>query len=246
MNQDTKQTAAIGRDGWRSVGGAALLLFGLLFMAGSLFTVPVLENWWSLFILLPGVLLLGLGRMLRGDRTFSFLSRLCSGGGLVVTAVATMFALHLDWALWWPVMLVVPGTAVWLLGGTEAGTAGKAWVRYARWLGITMMLLGVVFLLDQHQLISLQGLFGNFHWWGFFILIPGIGAFVEGVRVSGDAYTTAWALFLIGIWIVSSGLAELLATPALSWQVVVGIGLIGTGLLSLRRFSPQRREQASL
>ena len=218
---------------WVDLGGVALVLLGVVFTAVNLLGIGQLENWWSGFILLPGILFLGLGRMMWwGNGRFAFLPRFSTGLGLVITTVALMFLFGLNWELWWPMMIVVPGVAAWLLGGAKAGVGGTAVLRLGRWLGFTMLLLGFTFLADQLNLINLQAAFGDFHWWGFFILIPGIGAFVEGLRVMRQSTWASMSLLLAAVWIVSSGLMEIFAPNWQSWEGMVGLGLIGTGLLS--------------
>ena len=218
---------------WVDLGGVALVLLGVVFTAVNLLGIGQLENWWSGFILLPGILFLGLGRMMWwGNGRFAFLPRFSTGLGLIITTVALMFLFGLNWELWWPMMIVVPGVAAWLLGGAKAGVGGTAVLRLGRWLGFTMLLLGLTFLADQLNLINLQAAFGDFHWWGFFILIPGIGAFVEGLRVMRQSTWASMSLLLAAVWIVSSGLMEIFAPNWQSWEGMVGLGLIGTGLLS--------------
>ena len=218
---------------WIDLGGVALVLLGVVFTAVNLLGIGRLENWWSGFILLPGILFLGLGRtMWLGNGRFAFLPRFSTGLGLIITTVALMFLFGLNWELWWPMMIVVPGVAAWLLGGAKAGVGGTAVLRLGRWLGFTMLLLGFTFLADQLNLINLQAAFGDFHWWGFFILIPGIGAFVEGLRVMRQSTWASMSLLLAAVWIVSSGLMEIFAPNWQSWEGMVGLGLIGTGLLS--------------
>jgi len=78
----------------------------------------------------------------------------------------------------------------------------------------------------------LQATFGRFHWWGLVIMIPALGAFVEGMRVMRQSTWAGMSLFVAGVWITSSGLMELFALSWLSWEGMVGLGLIGTGLLS--------------
>jgi hypothetical protein len=234
MKQDVVQQAEPARRlSWQELAGGTLLIVGLVFTAVNLLGIGRSENWWSFFILLPGLLFLGMGRLV-GSRNgrFSFLSRSSSGTGLVVVTVALMFLFGLNWEVWWPLMIVVPGVATWMLGGVRRGVGGTAVLRLGRWLGFMMMALGLTFLVDQLNLISLQALFGDFHWWGFFIFIPGIGAFVEGLRVIRQSTWAAMALLVAGVWIVSMGLMEIFDPKWLSWEGMVGIGLIGTGLLS--------------
>jgi len=218
---------------WLDLGGVTLLLLGVVFMAVNLFGVRQLENWWSVFILLPGILFLGLGKgMWRGDGRFAFLPRLSTGLGIILVTIALMFVLELNWAVWWPMMIMMPGVMMWLVGGAKYGVGVTAVLRLGHWLGGMMILLGFTFLADQHHIVNLQALFGQFHWWGFFILIPGAGAFIEGLRVLRQSTWASMGLFFAGVWIVSSGLLEIFALNWLSWEGMVGLGLIGTGLLS--------------
>jgi hypothetical protein len=55
---------------------------------------------------------------------------------------------------------------------------------------------------------------------------------VEALRVLRRATWTATGLLIVGVWIVSAGVIELLDPNWISWEGMVGIGLIGTGLAS--------------
>ena len=139
-----------------------------------------------------------------GNGRFSFFPRFSIGTGLVIVTVALMFLLNLNWEVWWPLMIILPGVATWLVGGAKGSVGLTAVIRLGRWLGFMMVLLGLTFLADQTNLINLQALFGNFHWWSFFIFIPGVGAFVEGWRVMRQA---TWAA--TGCSLRASGLSAL-------------------------------------
>ena len=232
---------------WRDFGGVTMLLIGLTFLVMSILGKRQVDNWWSIFVMLPGVLFLGIGRTLGlGNGRTHVLPRVVVGLGLIILTVGAMFALNLNWAHWWPLMIMVPGVTFWLVGGAKSGVGGTAVLRFERWLAVTMLLLGFTFLADQLNWLNLQTLFGNVHWWGFFILIPGIGAFFEGGRVLRHSAWASTLLLIAGVWIVSSGLMELLAPNWLSWQGMVGIGLIGTGLLSRSLFFLQPRTQTEM
>ena len=63
MKQDVVQQAEQSRRlSWSDLGGATLLFMGLVFVAVNLLGMGRLENWWGFFILLPGMLFLGMGR----------------------------------------------------------------------------------------------------------------------------------------------------------------------------------------
>ena len=234
MKQDAiRQVERSRRLSWSDLGGATLLFMGLLFVAVNLLGVGRLENWWGFFILLPGLLFLGMGWMARlEDGRFPIISRFSIGSGLVVAVVALMFLFNLNWGTWWPLMIVVPGAALWIVGGNKGRVGVTAVLRLGRWFGLSMILLGFTFLADQLGLINLQTLTDKFHWWGFFILIPGVGAFVEAIRILRRATWTGTGLLIVGVWIISAGVMELLDPNWISWEGMVGIGLIGTGLVS--------------
>lgn len=234
MKQDMVQRVERSRPlSWSDLGGVTLLLIGLAFVAIRVLGDGRLDNWWGFFILLPGLLFAGMGWRGRLDNgRFPFIARFSLGVGLVVTTVAVMFLLNLNWGTWWPLMIIVPGVALWIVGGADGWVGVTAVLRLGRWFAVTMILLGLTFLADQLALINLRTLFGDFHWWGFFILLPGIGAFVEALRVLRRATWTATGLLIVGVWIVSAGVIELLDPTWVSWESLVGIGLIGTGLAS--------------
>lgn len=234
MKQDALQPTRQPRKlTWSDWGGMVLFFVGLLFIGVNLLGVGRLENWWGLFILLPGVVFFGMGWQARsGNGRFPFLTRLSLGSGLVVTTVALMFLFNLNWAIWWPLMIIMPGAALWIVGAAAGGLGVTAVLHWGRWISVTMILLGLTFLAEQLTPINLQAMIGNFHWWGIFTLIPGIGAFVEAVRVLRRATWAATGLLIVGVWILSAGVMELLDPNWISWEGMVGIGLIGTGLMS--------------
>ena len=77
MKQDVVQQVEQSRRlSWQDMAGGTLLIVGLVVTAVNLLGIGRLENWWSVFILLPGLLFLGMGRMMGlGNGRFSFLSR---------------------------------------------------------------------------------------------------------------------------------------------------------------------------
>ena len=238
MKQDVVQNRAqqveqSRRLSWSDVGGMTLLFVGLMFVAINLLGVGRLENWWGLFILLPGLSFVGMGWRVRSSNgRIPIMARFSLGLGLVVLTVAVMFLLNMNWGNWWPLMIVMPGAALWLVGSGDGGVGVTAVLRLGRWLGLMMILLGFTFLADQLTIINLKMLFGDFHWWGFFILIPGVGAFVEALRVLRRATWTGTGLLIVGVWLISAGVMEILDPNWISWEGMVGIGLIGTGLMS--------------
>ena len=75
----------------------------------------------------------------------------------MIVTVALMFLLNLNWEVWWPMMIIIPGVATWFMGGVQAGVGGTAVLRLGRWFGFMMVAFSASpFLADQLNLISLQ------------------------------------------------------------------------------------------
>ena len=99
------------------LGGAILIVLGLVFLAQNL-GIATLKNWWALFILLPAV-----GGFTTAWRKYQADGHvLTSGaigsliGGLIFTVVALVFLfdLGMNASLLWPVLLIIGGVAVLL------------------------------------------------------------------------------------------------------------------------------------
>ncbi len=222
---------------WR---GVVLMALGGLFLWLNL-NPTAAENWWSIFILLPGLLFVG-GAVMMGMRSngrFKPLSRSLFGIGAIVLTVAGMFFLDLSWTQWWPLMVMVPGAAIWFSSPApaqpEQALAGTAVAGMGRWIGLTTTLLGATFLLDQLNLISLTELWGNHHWWGWFILIPAVGAFILALQIRQlNRNSIAVPIMLIvGILIGGTAVRELLNLTWHQFELFGSLCLIGGGFVLL-------------
>jgi len=218
------------------LGGILLMGIGVFFLARVTFVKN--DNWWSVFILLPALGFLWTAAVIHHfcHGVFNFSVRLHLSLGVILLAVAFIFALDLNWTYAWTLMLMVPGLTIFLNGftwprqrfGSPAGSAANLQF----WLGTSVILLGLVFLLNQLGLINLVEKFGNRHWWWPFILIPGVGALVNGLaaRLMSGPSATASALLALGVVLSVDAGAEYLA---LSWVWRVPVALILGGLVLL-------------
>lgn len=107
-----ERRAARGNNGW--IFGVVLVLVGaLLFLQNmNMFT---LNNWWALFILLPGFgALAGAWRMFRetGEVTGGVIGALLLGVLLIGISLAFVLNLSLDWTNLLPVVLVLAGVSL--------------------------------------------------------------------------------------------------------------------------------------
>jgi len=106
--------------GWRRGGetaswvvGVILILFGAAFMLEQTGVVVLTGNWWSVFFYLGAA-----ASFINAWRSYRARGEAGSsaGGsltwGLVLTVVATIFLLDLEWNTWWPAILIAVGAGM--------------------------------------------------------------------------------------------------------------------------------------
>ncbi len=96
------------------VGGLALILLGVVFLAQNLGGF-YLNNWWALFILYGAVG--SFSSAWNGYRSSGQVSSSVRGsfvGDLVLTLVGSAFLFNLAWAMVWPVFLIIAGLSALL------------------------------------------------------------------------------------------------------------------------------------
>lgn len=206
--------------GW---SGVAMVAFGLLTMWVTL-TGRMIENWWASFILLPALffILLAGGLFYWQNGRFNIAVSVNLGIGLVILTIAVMFFLNLNWQIWWPMMIIMPGVAVAMtrLALRGFGAAVTAVASMCLWIGSTMILLGSTFLADQLGMIDLSTRFGSFQWWGYFMIIPAVGAAVNALRLfhqSGNRIT--FGVLFLGLTTLFLGWAGFMELYALDWAL---------------------------
>ncbi len=100
--------------GW--IGGAMLVLLGVIFLLQNL-GLPVLRNWWALFILLPAFWCFVAARdryqdaqLINRGVAWSFIC------GVLLTGLALVFLLDIALGAFWPVVLILFGLGLILVG----------------------------------------------------------------------------------------------------------------------------------
>jgi hypothetical protein len=221
-----------------TISQAVPMAVGLTFLVtGALLSIVSgvsLTNWWSLFILFPGLIFLATGAilaMILGGRNYGAL--LILGVGLVVSTVAVMFLLQVDWEKGWPLMLIVPGFAQFLLGTSDIEWPGfRQWVRMDLWIGADVLLLGLVFLVNAVSQNAVMNAWYPFHWWGLFILLPGLGAFYNAANAVRSGYDgrhlIVRSLAAFGLAASAVALATFLNA---AWPPQVAAGLASAGIV---------------
>ncbi|MBN2083792.1 MAG: hypothetical protein JW748_01110 [Anaerolineales bacterium] len=208
----------------------------MLLSVGAILVLVPLTYWWSLFILFPGLIFLVTGAVLGvalGWR--NPLPLALTGIGFVVATVGAMFLLGADWEVWWPLMLIVPGAAHGLLGMIKVESPSvRPWVRMHLWLGVDVLLLGLVFLLNNFSRNAILTAWYPFHWWGIFILMPGLGAFYNAANAVRSGFD---GRHLVVRSLAAFGLAACAVTLATflnaGWALQTAAGLAAAGILFL-------------
>ncbi len=109
VQRRAERRAARYAGGGTWIVGVALIILGGIFMLQNMGTV-LIHNWWALFILLPalGSFATAYGAY-RNSGRLTVVARSSLIGGLILTAIAAFFLLDLDWARWWPTLLILVG-----------------------------------------------------------------------------------------------------------------------------------------
>lgn len=108
--------AAEHSSGHNWIPGAILIGLGLIFLVSNI-TGFYLQNWWALFILVPGVAsFFNAWNAYREDGRWSKRARGGLVGGAIISLVAIIFLFNLDWGTIWPAFLILIGLNI-LIGG---------------------------------------------------------------------------------------------------------------------------------
>jgi hypothetical protein len=217
--------------------GLLLIAIGALALLREL-TDLRLQNWWALFILIPGLgSLWGAFEAFLRDRAFTQAVR----GGLIGAcfpfAVALIFLLDASWADWWPVFVILPGLGMvsGALPLTETDRAGgraaqvtMPWLGFA---GLGVVALGFGFL--GGNLGWYDPAAWHQDWWAVTLLAPSLGGLVSAfMLVVRDGRVS-------GAVVISLAATAVMAVPGIAalsewgWDLVAPLGMIAAGLVLL-------------
>jgi len=117
QRREERRAARGGRNGGAWVGGAVLIILGIVFLLQNTGAFS-LENWWALFILIPAR-----GAFGRAWRTYQDAGgritaavRSALIGGVVLTMVSAAFLFNLNWGLLAPVLILLAGIGLLING----------------------------------------------------------------------------------------------------------------------------------
>lgn len=112
------------RDGGEWIGGAILILIGLLLFGRNL-GIASFDNWWALFILLPALGSFSTAwRMYQAAGRLTMHARSALIAGIILTLVTATFLVNLNWTYLGPALLILAGVGL-LINVTLPDTEGR-------------------------------------------------------------------------------------------------------------------------
>ncbi len=103
-----------GSGGW--LLGIILVILGFIFLAQNLTGLPVINNWWALFIMIPAVAAFSAAwrtYQVAGNR-LTMPARGSLGAGLLLTLVTAVFLFNLSWTFLGPIVIILAGIGLLL------------------------------------------------------------------------------------------------------------------------------------
>ena len=218
-----------------------LILIGVILLIQNLGFGLKHFNWWALFIFLPVAgALSGAWSDIRKAGRINGKALSGIGSAIVIGTVAVLLLVGANWGKWWPVMLIAAGLSS-ILGGFGYWDPSEhknlaAWAAFNSWTGLSVLLLGVGFLVKFLPIPALSGYIDGWRWWAAPILLAAFGAFFTATiacwRNEWKMSWTVWGMVTIGVVIAVVGL---FALAGLSWNLLAPVILIGIGLVVLSR-----------
>jgi hypothetical protein len=208
--------------------GIVLIFVGVIFLAQRAGWLGPQYNWWALFIFIPAIgSLSGAFYAFQSSGRFNAAVRSSLGSGLVILTVAFIFLFGLNWAVYWPLMVIVGGFSMLLSGFNMREILSMSF-----WIGLGAMVLGAGFLAMNLNWYDVQAAFSPNRWWGIPILIPAGGALINALiaGVRGRGFGTVIGLITFGVMVAATGIVAFLG---LDWNLLAPVLLImvGVGIL---------------
>lgn len=224
------------RNGNRLFLGLLLVVIGFLFLMEQIGNFSF-QNWWALFILIPAF-----GSFSTAWYAFRRNSRVNEGvraglgGGLIIFTVAVMFLFNLDWRVWWPLMILVPGLVVLFNGFTLPGSieenrplSRRLYRPWSGWIGLGIIYLGAGLLVNNFNWANPETTIHN--WWAIAILIPTVGGLVTQARLMAEGTSFNWSGISNFATTIVFGAVGLVAIFGIGWNLLTPIILIALGLV---------------
>lgn len=218
--------------------GLVLIFLGILFLLQRM-GITTFRNWWALFILIPAFSSFAAAiEFFRRQGYVSYAVVNSLVGGLFPLAVAIFFFLDLNWAIYWPVFIILGGLSIFSNGlkltSPDLDAKRQFEAIYQPWAiltGLGAITLGTGFLLKNLAIYDPATLMTN--WWGLTIFFPAAGGLISAIVAVQKRGHLDWIFWSNLIVAVCVAIVALVAVLGLSWNILgpVIIIVIGLGLL---------------
>lgn len=109
------------------VGGVALVIVGGILLLHNSGLIPLPENWWTLFMLIPAAVVVGVAWMFYRDAGNRFTSEVgwSLTAAAILVAVASIFLFGLSWGVVWPIFMILAGIGLFISWLAPSGPSTK-------------------------------------------------------------------------------------------------------------------------
>ena len=165
----------------RITGGAILALIVIMVFIQRT-GLKWLENWWALLFLIPAIASVNnIFAEVQKRKGFSFSLASNIVGVIFPVAICIIFLLALDWNTGLPIIIMLAGFSMLLIGFVkDSGGSGKIIGVLRAWLfswGIAVIVIGIISLVDSMNAnVSTQIIF---KWYGYALMIAASGGLVS-------------------------------------------------------------------
>lgn len=114
---EQREERSQGRNNPAWLGGAILILLGVVFLFSNMGMIRLSGNWWAYFLFIPVVA--ALVSAWQNYQANGYLTRVARGtltGALFPLAIGLIFLLNLNWGAIWPIFLVLADIAALVNG----------------------------------------------------------------------------------------------------------------------------------
>jgi hypothetical protein len=170
---------------------------GILVAANAVVMVDDPYHWWANFIMLPGLVLIGVALGLAGAARETRLVLAWMGTIILVTGLLLLTGSMGDL---WPFMIIVPCLGpVTLFALRPTDPSVRAFVNTVAGLGVVAVALGAAFLLLRDDLIDLD----DVRWWAWFMLAAAAVPAYNGTVLLAGRRGTYW--FSMAVLLIALG-----------------------------------------
>jgi hypothetical protein len=217
-----------------------LILVGVILLIQNLHLANIHFQWWALFIFIPVFASVNSAwKEYQNSGRLNTSVRSSFGSAVLVGTLAVILMFGLDWARFWPLMVMATGFSIFLGGlsiiDPQENSRITVWSGIAAWVGLAGIVLGFGFLAQYLPISSIKSWLVSYpDWWSIPILVAGLGILMNAVvYISRNQWRLnwqSWSMLLVALFVLA---VAVMAWFALDWQLLFPIVLIACGIMIL-------------